>query len=193
MLTKLLTFVGITWVSLVHGVQSDSSCPTDPCACKVVNYTAPGPSCKCAMPGNPNLVPAFDASVATFPDGLPTNGKCNKPGCDTEEARPCTLKPMRVHVTAAACARDCTGHSSATPGVNWDWGIAGWGGNAPSPLNGNQTFGTIVSYTLLPPQNTSAAECDGKEVSAELKFKNKDGTTAFFIKFVFGCGKCASE
>ncbi len=193
MFLKVLSVVCLPLFGLMPGVAKDSTGVSDPCACKVVNYTIASASCMCSNPGNPNPVRAFSSSVETFPDGQAEIGQCGKVGCDPESAHPCILKPMRVIVTVAACARDCTGHAATVNDVNWVWDLSNWGVSAPVPLTGTHAIGVALSYTLFPPEDPAYAECDGKENSAELKFKNKDGTTAFFVKFIFGCGKCDND
>lgn len=187
--------ISLLWLVGSLGAVAQDPPPVDPCACKVVNHAFPGPApCKCQMPGDPDKTASFSVSEETFPDGLPSDGKCSTSPCNPVVATPCTLKPMQVIVTIMACARQCTKHDPSVNVVPWKWsGVDAFGVNMPNPMSGSQAIGTSFAFTLHPPADSGVtAECGSGDKDATLTFLNKDATTAFTVTFRFGCGKCSA-
>lgn len=171
-------------------VAREAARVNDDCKCKVVNKVYDtGGDCECDAGGGQGMVQALSIGEPTYPDGDFKDGACAAGNCPQADAKNCTYKPIRVTFTLTACARSCTGHPPADPGVEWKREYVPPAAFPVVGSNGTVPFGTTWVITSVPPLGTNA-ECGDGPFQEKILFKKKDGQTAFTIYFEYGCGDC---
>ena len=160
----------------------------DPCKCEVVNKVYGVGDCKCTITGQ-GEVPAFSYSTPVFPEGIPQHGVCNQGTCPGNNM--CTYKPIQITITIAACARTCTGHEAADPGVPWKREVPPE--MAAVESTGTWGFGSSTTITSGVPNVGNPNMCGQGPFEEKITFYKWNGQEAYKVVFQFGCGNCRGQ